>query len=344
MIDRSSCPDPELLAAYVDGLLAIDAIATIDHHIDHCGVCRAELSAIASVIESAPGRYAILRAIGRGSMGIVLRAFDRELERPVAVKLLASATRVEDAVRLRREAQAMARLAHPNVVTVYDVTTHEDAVVIAMELIEGTTLRTHLATHALRDASSWRPVLDVCIAAGRGLAAAHAVHLIHRDFKPENVLCGAGGRVLVSDFGLARRDDEPEAPPVRAGTPAYMAPEVIAGGVATAASDQFSFCVTTYEALYGERPFAGAADDELVASIAAGLGHPTHGRVPPAIRAVLARGLSSDPARRFGSMDALLDALAAGARRRWPRGSRITSETTWRNRAVAVRQTRRVRH
>ncbi|MEO7092623.1 MAG: tetratricopeptide repeat-containing protein kinase family protein, partial [Polyangiales bacterium] len=167
-------------------------------------------------------------------------------------------------------------------------------------------------------------MLAITISAGRGLAAAHAAKLVHRDFKPENVLCADDGRVVVSDFGLARLDEEPAALPgttagtvtTLAGTPAYMGPELLAGSPATTASDQFSFCVATYEALYGERPFAGKTLDELRASIAAGVPRPVPaGSVVPArIRSALVRGLARDPAQRWESMDELLAALVAAGR------------------------------
>ena len=338
------CLDPETLAAYLDGLLAVEAIGRADRHIDVCASCRGELSALAAThtfpagsggathedidriafpLESKLGRYEILRELGRGSMGVVVRAYDPELRRAVAVKLLEPriAHGAGARERLRREAQAMARLTHPNVVTVYDVTAHGDALAIAMELVEGPTLRAVIARGL-----PWREMLAITIAAGRGLAAAHAAKLIHRDYKPENVLCADDGRVVVSDFGLARLDDEP-APlagttdgtvTTLAGTPAYMAPELLAGSTATTASDQFSFCVATYEALYGERPFAGKTLDDLRASIAAGVPRPAPpgSSLPARIRAALVRGLSRDPLRRWPSMDVLLDDLTAAARPR----------------------------
>jgi len=342
------CLDPETLAAYLDGLLAAEAIGRADRHIDVCASCRGELSALAAThtfpagsggaahedldrvafpLEGRLGRYEVLRELGRGSMGVVVRAYDPELRRAVAVKVLepriAHGARARE--RLRREAQAMARLTHPNVVTVYDVTTHGETFAIAMELVEGTTLRAVIARGL-----PWRAMLAIAVAAGRGLAAAHAAKLIHRDYKPENVLCADDGRVVVSDFGLARLDEEP-APPAGttdgtvttlAGTPAYLAPELLAGSVATIASDQFSYCVATYEALHGERPFAGKTLDELRASIAAGVPRPAPAgsAVPTRIRAALLRGLARDPARRWPAMDALLDELTTAAR---PRRARI---------------------
>ena len=338
------CLDPETLAAYLDGMLAAEAVGRADRHIDICGSCRGELSALAAThsfpigsggalplelvpLEGKLGRYEVLRELGRGSMGVVVRAYDPELRRAVAVKLLEPRIAHGSGARERllREAQAMARLTHPHVVRVYDVTAHGDALAIAMELVEGQTLRAVIA-----QGRPWRELLAIAISAGRGLAAAHAAKLIHRDYKPENVLCADDGRVVVSDFGLARLDEEPAALPgttdgtvtTLAGTPAYMAPELLAGSVATIASDQFSFCVATYEALYGERPFAGKTLDELRATIAAGIPRPAPpgSTVPARIRAALVRGLSRDPLKRWPAMGLLLDELAAAAR---PRRKRI---------------------
>ena len=174
-----------------------------------------------------------------------------------------------------------------------------------MELIDGETLR------RFASGRPWREILDACIAAGRGLAAAHAAQLVHRDFKPENVLCGDDGRVAVSDFGLARSLDDAAHDAHIAGTPAYMAPELYRGEPATPASDQFAFCATTYEMLYGERAFPGANLAELRDSILEGrVREPPATVVPARLWAVLARGLARDPAQRFAAMTELLDALA----------------------------------
>ena len=334
--ERDGCLDAETFAAYLDGLLPADAVARADRHIDRCRECRSELSALAAtfpegsggepsdldgVLPIGPrlGRYEVLGEIGRGSMGVVVRAHDPELDRTVAVKLLAPKLWHGAAARerLRREAQAMARLSHPNVVQVYDVTAFGDALAITMELVEGSTLRAAIGR-------PWRETLALCIAAGRGLAAAHAARLIHRDFKPENVLI-SGDRVVVSDFGLARIDQTaaPARTPVTAttlaGTPAYMAPELLRGEPATIASDQFSFCVTTYEALWGERPFAGTTLEALRDAMSRGEVRPAPpAKVPARVRAALLRGLSPDPEQRFASMPELLDALEAPSpRRRW---------------------------
>jgi eukaryotic-like serine/threonine-protein kinase len=331
------CLDPDTLAAYVDGRLAEVELDRADRHIDSCRSCRGELSALAVMHTGSRraaecltptgrlGRYHLLRELGRGAMGVVIRAYDPELARAVALKVLGPVA-PEARERLLHEAQVMARLRHPNVVGVYDVVVEGEAMAIAMELVEGDTLRGFL--HARRD---WRAVLDTCIRAGRGLAAAHAAQLVHRDFKPENVLCGEAGEVRVSDFGLAIHTidaigatgpiDDARTSGACAGTPAYMAPEILRREPATPASDQFSFCVTLFEALYGRRPFLGRSVGELRERIARGaIAPPRDSPVPAWIGRVIARGLAHDPAARYPSLEALLDALVddrAARRRRW---------------------------
>jgi serine/threonine protein kinase len=222
-----------------------------------------------------------------------------------------------------REAQAMARLAHPNVVAIFDAGEVDGQVFIAMELVDGTTLRKWLGEP--RDVAA---ILETFVAAGRGLAAAHGAGLVHRDFKPENVLIGGDGRVRVTDFGLARRTEEPTterhvAPSITGhdltvtvtgamlGTPAYMAPEQFRGEDLDARSDQFSFCVALYEAVYASRPFAGQTWEAIAAEVISGEPRtPPPDIAPPSVWAALARGLSAHRDDRFPSMNALLDALA----------------------------------
>ncbi len=286
---------------------------------------------------AAVGRYVILDRIGSGGMGVVYAAYDPDLDRRVALKLLRTDRFSTESGRSRllREAQALARLTHPNVVAVHDAGTFGDRVFVAMELVEGETLRQWLE----EGPRSWREVLDRLLAAGRGLAAAHAAGLVHRDFKPENVLLGRDGRVRVVDFGLAKAladaAEEPLAPdsggelasPLTEwgavlGTPAYMAPEQIRGIAADARSDQFSFCVALYEALYGERPFVGKGPREIAAAVTRGAIReaPAGTRVPGWLRTVVLRGLKADPQARHSTMDDLLLDLErdpAAVRRRW---------------------------
>jgi serine/threonine protein kinase len=245
------------------------------------------------------------------------------LDREVAVKLLRrQAMTTESRARLLREAQALARVTSPHVVAVHDVGVATDQVYVAMELVAGGTLRRWLQDRP----RSWREILRVLEAAGRGLAAVHRRGLVHRDFKPDNVLVD-GDRVQVADFGLAAAThriepaaDLPDAEctPLRehltctgalVGTPAYMAPELFFRAPADARSDQFAFCVTCYEALCGVRPFAGVTFEELVRAERAGELRPPQRRVPAWLRAIVERGLASHPERRHESMDALLEQI-----------------------------------
>ncbi|HYV44589.1 MAG TPA: serine/threonine-protein kinase [Myxococcaceae bacterium] len=285
-------------------------------------------------------RYVLLKKVGAGGMGVVYAAYDPRLDRTIAVKLLRSdvaATMTEEArARMLREAQAMARLSHPNVVAVHDAGTHEGRLYLAIEYLDEGTLADWLA----RRPRPWRDVLEVFVQAGRGLAAAHAHGLVHRDFKPQNVLVGRDGRVRITDFGLVR----PSGPPVRPdeltrpflalpvgerpadrltrigaliGTPRYMAPEQLAGEEVDARADQFSFCAALYEAVYGTMPFQPAGPASLRGAIAEGrFNRPAPGRrVPEWLRRVLVRGLGATPGSRFSSMDALLDAFSGGRER-----------------------------
>jgi tetratricopeptide (TPR) repeat protein/predicted Ser/Thr protein kinase len=295
---------------------------------------------------AALGRYLVLDVLGGGGMGVVYTAYDPELDRKLAIKLLRpSGSSDSDAsigrTRLLREAQAMARLQHPNVIAVHDVGTFEDQVFIAMEHVEGTTLTAWLE----ETPRSWREALAPLVEAGRGLAAAHAAGIVHRDFKPDNVLVGKDGRVRVLDFGLARaQEGAPDEPsPKRAfragsapsaletpvtqtgallGTPAYMPPEQLFGGTVDARSDQFSFCVALYEALYGERPFDGTKLVTLAGAVSEGRIRPAPAgsRVPAWLRQIVLRGLRVGAEDRWPSIEALLAALVRepqAARMRW---------------------------
>jgi tetratricopeptide (TPR) repeat protein/predicted Ser/Thr protein kinase len=276
------------------------------------------------------GRYVVLSLLGRGGMGIVYRAYDPDLNRQVAIKVVGLRDLSDDAreparQRMMREAQALAKLSHPNVVAVYDVGNVGDDVFIAMEFVEGMTLRDWLAERR----RSKREILSTFRAAGKGLAAAHQVGVVHRDFKPDNVMVGADGRVRVLDFGLARfgesapRTSRRSLPAIATGsseitqagtvlgTPAYMSPEQDAGLEAEPASDQFSFCVALYEALYGGLPHRGDSYPELVASRADGevVSPPTRSGVSSRVRRAVLVGLRSAPEQRYPNLDALLDDL-----------------------------------
>jgi serine/threonine protein kinase/tetratricopeptide (TPR) repeat protein len=334
------------------------------------------------------GRYVVLGLVGKGGMGEVYAAYDPELDRKIALKILfvkseAGMTVSEGHARLLREAQAIAKLSHPNVVVVFDVGTFERSVFMAMEFVDGHTLGWWLAAQQ----RPWKEVLKHFIAAGRGLADAHAVGIIHRDFKPENVMLGHDGKVRVMDFGLARQlngvpdtsgvrplpsppatfapsavaSDAPDVtlddPDTRVlatgpgdnglakmdslttpgganryseitqagallGTPAYMAPEQLRGKPADAKSDQFAFCVALYEGLYGCRPFPGTSLHELTRAVVKGevTPPPATSKVPHRLFKILKRGLKANPAERWESLVALLDALEndpSARRRRW---------------------------
>ena len=266
------------------------------------------------------GRFMVLETIGRGGMGAVYAAHDPVLDRRVALKLIRA---VDDAGRERvlREARALARLTHPNVVAVHEVDALEDVVYIAMELVTGGSLRAWAAARRSR----YDQILRAYVEAAHGLAAAHAAGIVHGDVKPDNLVVGADGRARVIDFGMSRSTDVAAGDgDARGGTPAYMAPEQLAGKPATEQSDQFSFCVALYEALYGERPFAGATVAELAA--ATGTGNlrpaPASARVPAWLRRVIVKGLAADPRSRHASMATLVQALSADQRkrRRWAIG------------------------
>jgi hypothetical protein len=273
------------------------------------------------------GRLRLERVLGSGGMGVVHAAFDPDLERRVAVKLL-HASSSDSRARLLREARAMAKLSHPNVITVFDVGTTDGADFVTMELVDGVTLKDWLTTAK----PAWRDIVAAFVAAGRGLAAAHDAGLVHRDFKPTNVLRSHAGKIVVTDFGLSRAADgdvDPLAvtgavsgPATRTmtgavlGTPAYMAPEQWTGASVGPASDQFAFCVALWEALAGGRPYHGDTLEEIKTGVLAGPEKLPSDAIPRPVRAILLRGLATDPKRRWSSMHALLSALERRLARR----------------------------
>ena len=274
------------------------------------------------------GRYQIRRVLGRGGMGIVVAAYDPELDRMVAVKILVDHARGAEALgaAIRREAQALARVKHPNVLSVYDAGI-DGSPYLVMQLIEGETLGAYLA----RVRPRVREVIGLFLQAARGLSAIHEAGLIHRDFKPSNALVDTAGVVWVADLGLARIGELAQAPEIPssepstqtrtntlAGTPAYMAPEQFDRRDLTPACDQFSFCVALWEAVVGERPFRGDDDLELARNVRndAPRDVSVDGLSKRQLQA-LRRGLSTDPAARFPSMDALIAALATPSRAPW---------------------------
>jgi tetratricopeptide (TPR) repeat protein/tRNA A-37 threonylcarbamoyl transferase component Bud32 len=295
------------------------------------------------------GRYLVLAKLGAGAMGVVYSAYDPDLDRKLAIKILHEEEQRSDrTIRLLREAQALARVSHPNVIQVYDVGTFEDRVYIAMEYVDGISLG------AWRSAQQRTPaqILAVFVKAGRGLAAAHEKGLVHRDFKPDNVLVARDGRVVVLDFGIAhavgtvepfeqddvavrRRiaehsaahsgvltaassltgtsralDTEVTRAGALIGTPAYMAPEQLEGRNTDERTDQFSFCIALWEALHNQRPFPGESPLALWQAMRDGaIRQPTTPGIRSGIQRALSRGLAIDPERRFPNMAALLATL-----------------------------------
>jgi hypothetical protein len=322
----TGCPDDNRLVEYVEGLLPPPEQATIDHHVDSCAACRRVLAqfALGSRAPAAPEvahelasldrRYEILELLGSGAMSFVYAAQDHVLDRRVALKVLRDLDpRRNDTIAT--EARAMARLAHPNVVSVYDVGIAGGRMYMTAELVAGTTIAGWLASGA----RPWRDVVGVFAQAARGLAAAHAAGITHRDFKPSNMLLGGDGRVRISDFGLARRttvgaeDLATTHAGELVGTPAYMAPEQLAGEPADARSDHFAFCVALFESLHGERPFRGASLHALYEAIERGERVRPSQRVPARLTRLVERGLAFAPARRVTSMEDIareLDSIA----------------------------------
>lgn len=291
------------------------------------------------------GRYVLLEELGRGGMGIVHAAFDERLGRKVAIKIVRDRDDVgqKEQARLLREAQAMAQLTHPNIVTIFDVGTSDEGIFLAMEYVPGLTLEGFLD-----DAPPAHRVIRTFIEAGRGLIAAHEQGIVHRDFKPANVLIGRDGRVKVADFGLAALDETSDSsgstsagsadalnenmtqPGARIGTPAYMAPEQHQGKNATGLSDQFSFCVALWEGLFGSAPYPAATQFARAERVCSGRIEPPEnpGRASETVRRLLEKGLSPQPEERHRSMKELVHllemSLSHGMTEENPGGSRST--------------------
>lgn len=269
------------------------------------------------------GRYVLLRPLATGGMGVVYLAFDPELDRNVALKLVLPRrqARADEPEALVAEARALAKLSHPNVIQVYDVGRWADRVYVALEYVEGRTLDAWLRATT----RSPREILEVLVDAGRGIAAAHRAQMVHLDIKPSNILVGDDGVVRVVDFGLARAavsapsadpaTSSAEGAPARVvGTLGYIAPEQFLGHPPDARTDQFSFCVTAWEALTGVRPFAGRTRREYERAVLDEAPSIADGSpVAPRVLAVLRVGLSRRPASRMADMDTLLRALVAAA-------------------------------
>ena len=357
-MSAAPCPVDEVLARFSANLSVPEEAAAVQAHLVECASCRTRLAAgsgetrtmrpaAADVsVEGRPaeisqpmvrgetvGRYLVVGPLGEGGMGVVYLAYDPELDRKVALKLMRADTSGGKSAsvgknRLLREAQAMAKLHHPNVVAIHDVGPHGDKVFLALELVEGKTVRQWI--DEVESPRPWREVRSIFVAAGRGLAAAHQAGLIHRDFKPSNVLLGKDGRVQVTDFGLARVIESQEEeelgedsiskrgtdaldttltrPGAVMGTPGYMAPEQAIAAPVDPRTDEFSFCVALWEALYGERPFEGRVNP---LNPVPPRDAPKGTNVPMWLRRVLLKGIAMRPDDRYATMDALLAALEA---------------------------------
>jgi serine/threonine protein kinase len=364
-----NCIEENTIVDLLDGTLSPLRIEPVREHLQACSACRGLLSELnrqqdrpsasnrtnsggvglpwdppAIAPGDSVGRYIVVERLGAGGMGVVYAADDPVLARRVALKLIHAAHRSDTGGRWRerllQEARAIARLSHPNVIAVYDVGWFGEQIHVAMELVEGASLRAWLGGRP----RGWREVLPIFAAAAHGLNAAHAAGLVHRDFKPDNVLVGHDGRVRVMDFGLARwlADEGSPTPPAGAagpdsttaaaaidagrpatdrrltisgalvGTPGYIAPEVMCGRPADSRSDQFSFCVALHEALTGHRPVWFSSSGSLAKVEPAWPGP----RIPRWLRAAVRQGLHGDPLRRHPSMAALAIMLETGPRRR----------------------------
>ena len=333
----AACPTDKTFTRLLEGLLSDEELMALQAHGDGCAACGRTLAELARTMTPGHGdwlgeRYQLLEPLGIGGMGVVYTAFDTKLQRKVAVKrlrdLAAAASAERRRARFLREAQLLASLSHPNVLTVHDVGGVDPELYVVMELVDGWPMSRWISEAEPRP--GWRRILDVYEQVGRGLSAAHHLGVVHRDVKPENILVARSGRVLIGDFGLAGLAEaggvtpDPSAVPTPLtqtgavlGTPAYMAPEQHDGKPADMLSDQFSFCVSLYESLHGRRPFPGQTAGEIAAAVRTGRPAPGGDGVPRAVDRAVARGLTADPGQRYPSMDALLRALA-GARDPWP--------------------------
>ncbi|MCC6997627.1 MAG: protein kinase [Deltaproteobacteria bacterium] len=312
-------PEKDAEAAPPDGR-TLDTVSWVEPSEPRVAPARTGSAAAATAADEAAatastglGRYQLGRELGRGATAVVHEAVDHKLGRKVALKLLqpGASAQLASAARLMEEARALARLEHPNVVSVHDVGIAGEQIFLVMELCPGQSLRRWLETRR-----PWRDSARGLAAAGRGLMAAHQAGLVHRDFKPDNVIIGDDGAVRVVDFGLALPLEQAGAAGL-AGTAAYLSPELIAGGAPGPAADQWAFAVTAYEALFGQRPFRGATLAALAAAAARGAPVPEERRgVPRALERALLRALGPT-AQRPSTLDDLLARLAPAPRRPW---------------------------
>ncbi len=319
-----ACLSENELAEFLENCLPPEGRLRVEHELDNCADCRALLCEWARLTQStsphevrlendseAPevGRLEQFVYVGAGGMGVVFSAYDPELDRRVAVKCLPSEGGKEAMISLHSEAVAMAKLRNGNVVSVYDVVRSEHHVFIVMELIDGQDLRSWL-----EETRSERAIVSVFLAVASGLIAVHEAGLVHGDIKPANIFLDKDGTAKLGDFGLAKAVASAATKRSARGTPAYMAPEQLRGGVSTQLSDQFSFCMSLYESLTGERALTMsilASDTEAAIAL-----HKVSNR---RLRRVLARGLATEPAQRYSDLAELTLELQATQRRRLSR-------------------------
>ncbi|MBK8240404.1 MAG: serine/threonine protein kinase [Deltaproteobacteria bacterium] len=311
-----ACLDDNALTDLVEGTIGAPERQALFRHLEACPPCRRTAACAIRWLEASPstavaladftiGRYVVRDWLGEGAMGVVYRAYDPQIDRDVALKLVGSAlSNPAERGRALHEARALGRVSHPNVLAVFDAGELEDAVFVATELVDGCDLRAHLDAHQLDVAG----VIALFRQAAVGLAAAHRAGVVHLDVKPENLLVDADGRLRVADFGLAAAIG---ARAHGAGTRGYMAPEQRGRGIVDARADQYALCCTLVEALWGAThdPARGVV---LPATC-------RRGAVPQPIRRALQRGLATEPSDRFADMDGLAEALTARPRvgRRW---------------------------
>ncbi len=356
----SSCLDENTLFEFSQGQATPEERERVEAHLAGCARCFALVADVLRAQEtqgldpleadavvplqagSRLDRFIVLERVGAGAMGQVFVAHDPKLDRKVALKLVKPGAELRAGAgklraRMLREAQSLARLSHPHLVAIFDVLERGDGLVLAMEYVPGASVREWLRAAP----RPWPEVVGVFLAAGRGLAAVHEAGLVHRDVKPDNVIVSRQGEVKLADFGLATLlGDGPTLPAAGAdalaveltqpgellGTPAYMAPELFDGQPGTPQSDQYAFCASLYEALYGERPFDSSSLAKLreQARTRQVRPAPAGSAVPPWLRALLLRGLSPAPAERFPSLVGLLAELGRDRprerRRRWALG------------------------
>ncbi|MCB9642473.1 MAG: protein kinase [Myxococcales bacterium] len=345
----TDCPDENQFVAMLQGLLSPQEVQRLEEAMDRCSYCAELMVEIARTMHpedasetSLPdhqppkvGRYRLGELLGAGGMGMVYAAFDEELERKVAIKLLRPDVtdpemREFHKARMIREARLLASLSHPRILTIYEVDTWNDQIFLAMQHIDGMNMRQWMEDRN----PSWEEVLGMYIEVGRALVAAHEANIIHRDIKPDNILVSRKGDIYLTDFGLARVSQSThhsisafggqhgQEQPKRLtavgdilGTPAYMSPEQFRGRGVGKRSDQFSFCVALYEALYGVLPFGGHDIEEMMQAAQDGqLLMPQRSSVPNEIFRVLAKGLHPLPRERYTTMTDLLQALQSAKR------------------------------